>query len=427
MENKKPYLIALAATIINSYDYALFGLTAARLSKEFFPGNQEIDALFKYFIVYASTLVIRPFASLFFGMIGDKYGRATVLRMGTVGIALPVFAIAMIPPYSVMGYLSTLLFVTCRILIITFLAGEADGIRIYIYEKLNDRKKFFGSGLVTGCSQGGSLIAAFAAWFSGLDFLPDYAWRFNFFIGGMFGLIILYLRESFQETEEFLEYRREEKLELDPKISLKHIVKDNISSLSSIIKDNFTSFVRSTLIQGAIGGIYHFHIIFYSLYAVTILKYPHEDYIEFIRLLTIFAYMLSAIFSGFLHHKFNPKIIASSALVLCIILSIINMRNIANLKFDAWPIILIGALTPLHTTALFVFLKQQFKTGVKYRLFGFTHSLGSVLISSTTPIVAMKIWDLSHITWLPILFLITLMAFLLWQLQTKDFGVEIEK
>ncbi|MCC2646839.1 MAG: proP 7 [Rickettsiaceae bacterium] len=427
MHNKKPYLIALAATVINSYDYALFGLTAARLSKEFFPGDKEIDALFKYFIVYATTLIIRPFASLFFGMIGDRHGRATVLRMGSVGIALPALFIAFIPPYNTIGYVSTLLFITCRILIITFLAGEADGIRIYIYEKLSEKRKFFGSGLVTGCSQGGSLIAAFAAWFSGLDFLPEYAWRFNFFIGGVCGLTILYLRESFQETEEFLEYRKVERLDPHQKISFTHLISENISSLSSIIKENFTAFVRSTLIQGAIGGIYHFHIIFYSLYAISILKLQHEDYIEFIRLLTIFAYMCSAIFSGLLHDRFKPKIIASTALILSILLSLINMKNIANSNFNPWPIILIGALTPLHTTALFVFLKQQFQTGVKYRLFGFTHSLGSVLISSTTPIIAIKIWETSHVKWLPIIYLITLMSFLLWQVQSKNFGTGVQK
>ncbi len=411
MQIKNPYLIALFASIVNSYDYALFGLTAGRLSREFFPGQEDIDKILNFFIIFSVTIIIRPFASLLFGIIGDSYGRAKVLRMAAVGIALPVCAIGFIPPYSMIGYAATLLFIGCRLLIIAFLAGEVDGIRIYIYEKINPKRRFFGSGLVTGCSQAGSLIAAFAAWFSGLDFLPEYAWRFNFMIGGIFGLIILVLREAFQETEEFLEYKKTKAFSLDSNLSI-----------FQVIHENFPAFIRSTFVQGAIGGIYHFHIIFYSIYASQILKVENEAYIRFITILTIFCYMSSAFVSGLLHDRFNPKIIASAALLSSIVLSLLNMMNIANYQYNALPVILIGALTPLHTTAIFIFLKQQFRTGIKYRLFSFSHSLGSVLISSTTPIIAIKLWQHSHISWLPSVYLIILLSFLLWQIQNKNFG-----
>lgn len=407
---KKVHYIALLTSIVHSYDYALFSFNAAVLSQAFFSGESQVDKVIKFFLVFSITVIIRPFASMFFGKIGDKYGRTVVLKTAAFGVALPTFFIAFIPTYAHIGAFATMLFIISRLLVVAFLSGETDGIRIYINEKLSKKYQYLGSGLVTACSQTGSLIAAFLIWFVSLRFMPEYAWRVSFLLGGLFGAIIILFRGSFQETEEFKDYTNTSEF-------------SHYSNMSifKIVSENKLDFIRATLIQGSIGGIYHFHIVFFGIYVAEFLQIADKEFIKLVNFWIVLFYAAAAPIAGYMQDKFNSKKIAIVGISSAIILAIINMLLIANSIYSHIVQILIGFCVPLYTSVLFVKLKKSFNIGVRYRLFSFSHAIGSVILSAPTPIIASGIWEASKVSWLPILYLILLMSFLLWQIiKLKD-------
>ena len=62
-------------TMIEWYDFYIFGSLAAILSPKFYPPGNETFALIAYLATFAVGFVVRPFGALFFGRIGDLVGR----------------------------------------------------------------------------------------------------------------------------------------------------------------------------------------------------------------------------------------------------------------------------------------------------------------------------------------------------------------
>ena len=74
-------------TMIEWYDFYIFGSLAAIISTQFFPGSSPTAAFLKTLATFAVGFAVRPLGALVFGRIGDLVGRkfaflATLLIMG---------------------------------------------------------------------------------------------------------------------------------------------------------------------------------------------------------------------------------------------------------------------------------------------------------------------------------------------------------
>ena len=132
-----------AGTVIEWYDFYIFGTLATTVAPKMYPPGNETVQLLLYLSTFAVGFVVRPFGALFFGRIGDLVGRkyaflVTLLIMGscTAGVGL-------LPGYGTIGYVAPALLILFRILQGLALGGEYGGAAIYVAEHVPDNRRGF--------------------------------------------------------------------------------------------------------------------------------------------------------------------------------------------------------------------------------------------------------------------------------------------
>src|ERR1044072_9028421 len=148
-----------AGTVIELYDFYIFGTLATTLAPRFYPPGDETVQLLLYLSTFAVGFVVRPFGALFFGRIGDLVGRksaflVTLLIMGgcTAGVGL-------LPSYKTIGYAAPILLIAFRILQGLALGGEYGGAAIYVAEHVPDNKRGFYTSFIQITATLGLFIA----------------------------------------------------------------------------------------------------------------------------------------------------------------------------------------------------------------------------------------------------------------------------
>src|SRR5215471_9523733 len=143
MKTRIARVIAASAvgTMIEWYDFYIFGSLATVISPLFYPPGNDSLALIAYLMTFAVGFVVRPFGALFFGRIGDLVGRKyafliTLLIMGTA-----TAVIGLLPTYETIGLLAPILLILIRILQGLALGGEYGGAATYVAEHVPDEKR----------------------------------------------------------------------------------------------------------------------------------------------------------------------------------------------------------------------------------------------------------------------------------------------
>ena len=110
-ENKKTSLMSIigassAGTMIEWYDFYIFGSLATIISTKFFPSGNPTAAFLSTLATFAAGFVVRPFGALFFGRLGDIVGRKYTFMVTLLLMGGSTFAIGCIPGYDTIGFLA---------------------------------------------------------------------------------------------------------------------------------------------------------------------------------------------------------------------------------------------------------------------------------------------------------------------------------
>ncbi|MEM9591895.1 MAG: MFS transporter [Pseudomonadota bacterium] len=202
-----PRRAALASSIGNVlewYDFAIYAFFASTIGRLFFPASDEINSLLITFGVFAAGHLMRPLGGVVFGHIGDRYGRRPVLVISMVAMAVSTFAIGLLPTVDQIGPLAAGLLVVLRMLQGLSIGGEYTGSVCYCAECATDnRRGLLCTASIVGAGFGALLGSAMANVIFAI--LPDNAvtawgWRIPFLLGGLVGLIGLYIRRNLPDT-----------------------------------------------------------------------------------------------------------------------------------------------------------------------------------------------------------------------------------
>jgi MFS family permease len=130
-------------TMIEWYDFFIFGSLTAVLSLKFYPPNNDTFALVAYLATFAVGFAVRPFGALFFGRIGDLVGRkyAFLATLAIMGGA--TFSIGLMPTYATAGWFSPITLILIRVLQGMALGGEYGGAAVYVAEHVPDNRRGF--------------------------------------------------------------------------------------------------------------------------------------------------------------------------------------------------------------------------------------------------------------------------------------------
>jgi MFS transporter, MHS family, proline/betaine transporter len=366
--------LAFFATIVQFYDYALFGLSAGILSQHFMPNGEEETKLLHFFAIFALAVIARPVGALIFGHIGDKYARSTSIKLASFIAMIATSAIAFIPSFEKIGYFSAILLMICRMLFSISQGGEIDLTRIYIAEKFGKRKNL-ANGVISFCTQCGALLAA-GAYHIALSCDNVYAWRINFILGGIAGLIVLFMRDTMQESGLFMRHKAKQGRELE-------------ENLIKIIKENKRSFIIATISSGILGGSYNFLIIFLNIFGATNLEIFSLEDARVMNITLISCYGIFAIISGLIADKVVPVWQICAAIILTYASYISLMTDLTQLPYIT---IIFVLLMALYSVPLQILLQSLFKPTHKARLYSLSHSIGGMFFSSSIPFISMIIW-----------------------------------
>jgi len=203
---------AIAASSIGNatewFDYGIYAYGVAYISKALFPGSTQEATLFAL-ATFAISFLVRPFGGIFWGPLGDRLGRKTVLALTILMMSGSTFSIGLIPSYDNIGIWATLILIMLRLIQGFSTGGEYGGAATFMAEYAPDDKRgFCGSFLEFGTLAGFSLGALLMLGFSyalGEQAMHEWGWRLPFLVAAPLGFVGLYLRSRMEETPVFQE------------------------------------------------------------------------------------------------------------------------------------------------------------------------------------------------------------------------------
>lgn len=217
----------MIGNILEHYDHALFALLAPFIAPLFFNNRDPLTALILTYGMIPLGIVTKPLGSLFFGWIGDQFGRKQSLFFSLIGMACVTVGMGCLPVYSEIGFWAPLFLALGRMLQNFCAAGESTGGAIYVLEHTADAKRSMMSSVYAASSMGGILIAScLVALFCSQELIAK-GWRILSWLGGATAILGVFLR---QKTEDGAEY-----IESPKRPALLQTLKENKESLLCII------------------------------------------------------------------------------------------------------------------------------------------------------------------------------------------------
>jgi MHS family proline/betaine transporter-like MFS transporter len=380
---KKVFLSALLGNIVEYYDYSLYGFLAGILSASFFPSNDPAISLLKTFGVFALGSFAKPLGAIVFSRLGDRFGRKVALRFNIIGIALPTVLIGLLPSYEIWGYLSPLILILCRLVQGFFVGGEADGVRIFILEHTPRQYACFANSLSSVSATGGIYLASLAAGFFVLPSLPSWSWRIPFLLGGVLGIITVWLRRYLLETPDFIKSISEEN----------HTQATPFPKLIKILSQNKRSLFATILLCGSVGGTYHYFLVFWNIYLSKILGMISQEAAGAYTSVGILVYTLSAPIAGFIADHWRSYLVLKYSWVMSLLLIGVSGLVLWYKMSSLILFLLLAIALSFFSTPLYALLMQQFPVRHRYQCLSIGHSIGSLLFSGTAPLIGTFLWQ----------------------------------
>ena len=209
-------------TLIEWYDFYLFGMLATIISKQFFPSDAGTSALLSTLAIFAAGFIVRPFGALVFGRLGDIIGRKYTFLLTLVLMGGSTFAIGLVPGFATIGWAAPILVLILRLVQGLALGGEYGGAATYVAEHAPvNRRGFWTSWIQTTATLGLFLalgviilirsnqgVEAFSAEWGG--------WRYPFWLSIILVVVSILIRMKMSESPMFTKLKSEGKTSTNP-------------------------------------------------------------------------------------------------------------------------------------------------------------------------------------------------------------------
>ena len=218
-----PWIIAASSvgTLIEWYDFYLYGVLALFFSKHFFsPDLDPTIAFIASLFVFWTGFLVRPLGAIIFGHLGDLIGRkfTFMLTLGLMGAA--TFVVGLLPGYAVIGALAPILLVAMRVMQGLALGGEYGGAATYIAEHAPDGKRgLYTSWIQTTATMGivlALLVVLICRQSMGDAVFGDWGWRVPFLLSAILVLLSGYIRLKLEESPLFARLKEQGKASRNP-------------------------------------------------------------------------------------------------------------------------------------------------------------------------------------------------------------------
>jgi MFS family permease len=300
-----------AGTVIEWYDFYIFGSLAAIISPLFYPKGNDTLALIAYLSTFAVGFIVRPFGALFFGRIGDLVGRKYAFLVTLLLMGFATAAIGFLPTYETIGIFAPIGLILIRVLQGLALGGEYGGAAVYVAEHVPDESRGYYTSFIQITASFGLLLSlaviiGIQNSISKEDF-NSYGWRIPFLLSIILVGMSLYIRLRMKESPIFQHIKSSGMASAQP-------IYDAFASPANRKRVLITLF-GATAGQGVVWYTGQFYALFYMQ---TILKIERVQASIIIAIAIILAIPLF-IFFGSLSDKIGRKKIMMAGCLLAVL------------------------------------------------------------------------------------------------------------
>jgi MFS family permease len=299
---------ASAGTLIEWYDFFIFGSLTTVLAVKFYPPGNDTFALIAYLATFAVGFVVRPFGALVFGRIGDFVGRRIAFIITLTVMGFSTASIGLLPTFKTAGWLSPVILIFIRVLQGLALGGEYGGAAVFVAEHVSDGKRGFYTSFIQITASLGFVLSLGAIIATQQSMNPaafqDWGWRLPFLLSIVLVVVSLFVRIRMKESPIF-----------------RHLKTAGMSSAKPLteaftnwtnLKQVLISLLGATAGQGVVWYTGSFYALFYLQ---TILRVkPHTAHVV-VAVATVAAIPFFTVF-GALSDRVGRKRLMMTALIL---------------------------------------------------------------------------------------------------------------
>jgi MFS family permease len=297
-------------TMIEWYDFYIFGSLAAVLSLKFYPPGNDTFAYIAYLATFAVGFLVRPFGALFFGQIGDRIGRKYAFLVTLTIMGGATAAIGLLPTFATAKWFSPITLILIRVLQGLALGGEYGGAAVYVAEHVPDAKRGFYTSFIQITATFGLFLSLLAILLTQQSMKPDqfaaWGWRIPFLASLLLVSVSLYVRIKMKESPIFTELKTAGMTSAQP-------LKEAFTKWPNL-KRVLISLLGATAGQGVIWYTGQYYALFYIQ---TILKVPLKTG-NIIVAIALLCAMPFFVFFGWLSDKIGRKWLMMAACLLAV-------------------------------------------------------------------------------------------------------------
>jgi MFS family permease len=377
-----------AGTLIEWYDFYIFGSLATILSGLFFPKGNDTLALLSTLATFGTGFVVRPFGALFFGRIGDLVGRKHAFLVTLMLMGGSTFAIGLLPTYEQIGIIAPLALLLLRLLQGLALGGEYGGAATYVAEHSPDGKRGFYTSFIQTTATLGLFVSLGVILGTRLTLGEDafriWGWRIPFLLSSLLVIFSYYVRARLKESPLFVQLKASGKASKSP-------LRD------SFLQPENRRMVILALFGATAGqGVIWYTGQFYALfYLQTVLK------IDFVKANTIVAVALLLgtpffVYFGHISDKIGRKKIMMTGCLLAAIsylpiyMAMVRFGTPAS-DPNTVALTLLILVQVLFVTMVYgpiaAFLVELFPTQIRYTSMSLPYHLGNGVFGGLVPLI----------------------------------------
>lgn len=395
-----------AGTLIEWYDFFVYGALATIIAGHFFPKDNPTAGLLLTLATFATGFVVRPFGAIVFGQIGDLVGRKYTFLLTLLLMGGATFAIGLLPDYETIGITAPICLVLLRLVQGLALGGEYGGAATYVAEHTPQGHRGFYTSFIQITATGGLLLAILIILavreMVGVDRFNAWGWRLPFLVSIFLVGLSYYIRIKMEESPLFAKAKAAGKLAVNP------------------IKESFLNPANRRLVLislfGATAGqgVVWYTGQFYAMYFLqTVSKVPYELALILIAIALLLGTPAFVLF-GSLSDKIGrkPVILGGTALAALLYVPIFYglqhfaaplngiieqaqasgesvvqaaLFNLIMLVALLFSLVMLVAMTYGPIAA---FLVEIFPTRIRYTSMSLPYHVGNGIFGGLTPLIA---------------------------------------
>ena len=363
------------------YDFIIFVFFAGIISNHFFPAElSDTWKLVNTYGIFAAGYLARPLGGIVMAHFGDKFGRKNMFMLSILLMVIPTFALAIVPTYEYIGYAAPIFLIFVRICQGIAVGGELPGAWVFINEHAPDKEKNTYLGFLTASVTAGILVGSIVYLLTYKLFseeeVADWAWRVPFALGGVFGLISVYLRKFLSETPVFQEMKKDNSLVEFP--------------LKDVLKTSKVGIVISMLITLVLTCCILIFILLMPNFVSGLLAFdPFEK--TYFQISGLVCIVSGIVVSGFLSDRFKPSSVCVFYAVAFALFGCLFFYELYSSNACVSSVVILYLLTCFSAGVMNfcpIFMSDVFEAKIKFSGISFAYNIAYAIAGGFTPQLA---------------------------------------